>query len=100
MLTSRVVRLGSRRIAAGSSRAFTSAAQASAKNDIRQLAPLLAAAGLAVAGTALYREVRGYESDFSFLSAIFFPSQFYLLDTVGYHTQFFRNFSTSRRGCG
>jgi adenylate kinase len=55
-LTSRAVRLGSRRIAAGSSRAFTSAAQASAKNDIRQLAPLLAAAGLAVAGTALYRE--------------------------------------------
>jgi hypothetical protein len=71
MLTSRAVRLGSRRIAAGSSRAFTSAAQASAKNDIRQLAPLLAAAGLAVAGTALYREVRGYESYFSFLSAIF-----------------------------
>lgn len=64
MLTSRAVRLGSRRIAAGSSRAFASAAQVSAKNDFRQLAPLLAAAGLAVAGTALYREVRGYESKY------------------------------------
>lgn len=63
MLTCRAVRLASRRIV--STRTFASAAQVAVKNDssARQLAPLLAAAGLAVAGTALYREV-GHESNF------------------------------------
>lgn len=61
MLTTFAVRLASRRIV--TSRTFASVARVAAKDEtsVRQLVPLLAAAGLAVAGTALYREV-GHES--------------------------------------
>ena len=61
MLSSRAVRLASRRIVSSSTtRTFASSAARVAKDEstLRQLAPLFAAAGLAVAGTALYREVR------------------------------------------
>jgi hypothetical protein len=68
MLFAPTVRSAGRRIASASTmRTFASAARVAAKEEPRQLAPLFAAAGLAVASTAaLYREVMGHESHMVF----------------------------------
>lgn len=63
MLTSTAVRLASRRIVSTSTeRAFASAARvAKDESNFRHLAPLFAAAGLAAAGSTLYRAEVGHE---------------------------------------
>jgi hypothetical protein len=59
---SQAFRLAGRRLASTSTtRTFAAAARLAVKDEssLRRVAPLLAATGLAIGGTMLYREVRG-----------------------------------------